>query len=193
MKKITVILVIILCFSLFVACNNSTEQPTESPNAPIYWGKLSGVITENDKPLEGVVVSSGNRSTTTDKNGEYLIEVYNDGATISFQKAGCITQKRTFKSSDFYRDEINCDIIMFISAKVYGNVVDGNGNKVEGAKVSIGDQSTLTDENGHYEFASVIATSMVIIVEKDGKIARGAVFANDLASGEFEVADIVIK
>lgn len=193
MKKNTVILLIILCLSILVACNNPTEQPTESPEVPIYWGKLSGVITENDKPLEGVVVSSGDRSTTTDKNGKYLIEIYNDGATISFQKEGCITQKRTFRSSDFYRDEINCDIIMFISAKVYGNVIDSNGNGVEGAKVSIGDQSTLTDENGYYEFASVIGTSMVIIVEKNGKTARGAVFANELASGEFEVADIVIK
>ena len=172
---------------------NQNDQTGNTQDESIYWGKVSGVVTENDKPLEGVKVTAGSQSVTTDKNGKYSIEIYSDGATVSFEKEGCITQKKTFKSSSFYRDEINYDLIMFLSVKVYGKVVDGSSSPVSGAIVTIGNQSVTTDGDGYYEFESVIGTSMVIIVTSGNKTARGAVFADEMREGEVEADDIIIK
>lgn len=194
MKRIVAIVIaLILCLMLFVACEQPDEPNNQPDEQPIYWGKVTGVVTSNDKPLAGVTVKSASRTVTTDENGAYTIEVYNDGATISFEKDGCITQKKTFRSSDFYRDEIQYDFIMFVSTKVFGFVKDATDNAIADATVCIGDQSTTTDADGYYQFDSVIATSMVIIVTKGDTTARGAVFADDMQDGECEVDDIILK
>lgn len=185
------ILLLILLSSCNLNVTTTTTVPTEKK--AVYWGKVSGVIIENDTPLAGVTVASADRITTTDENGRYSIEVYDDGATVSFTKEGHITQSKTFKSSSFYRDEIDYSFIMFVSTRLIGRVVDSDGLPVSDALVSVGDQYTRTDAEGKYEFESVIGTSMVIIVSKGDKVARGAVFTEDMHSPTCEAEDIVLK
>lgn len=193
MKKIiAILLTLIFCLTLLVACEKPDEPNNLPDEQPIYWGKVFGVVTSNDKPLAGVTVKSASRTATTDEKGTYTIEIYSDGATVSFEKDGCITQKKTFRSGDFYRDEIGYNFVMFVSTKVFGFVKDANGNGIGDATVCIGDQSATTDTDGYYQFDSVIATSMVIIVTKGDTTARGAVFADDMQDGECEVDDIIL-
>lgn len=194
MKRIiAILLTLIFCLTLLVACEKPDEPNNQPYEQPIYWGKVSGVVTSNDKPLAGVTVKSASRTATTDEKGAYTIEIYSDGATVSFEKDGYITQKKTFRSSDFYRDEIGYDFVMFVSTKVFGFVKDAKGNSIDNATVCIGDQSVTTDADGYYQFDSVIATSMVIIVTKGDTTVRGAVFADDMQDGECEVDDIILE
>lgn len=193
-KLIVIILILAMCFTLFVACTDNNDKPDIDNGASnTYWGKVSGVVTLNDKPISGVTVKAGSKTVTTDENGVYTIEIFSDNATLEFEKNGCITQRKTFKSADFYREEINYNTIIFISTRVFGIVKDNNGIGVSDARVTIGNQSTVTDSNGYYEFDSVIASSMVIIVSKEGKTAKGAVFTDEMLDGECEVDDIILK
>lgn len=190
-SALSFILLLILLSSCNLNGTTTTTAPTEKN--PVYWGKVSGVILENDAPLAGVTVASADRITTTDENGRYSIEVYDDGATVFFTKDGHITQSKTFGRSSFYRDEIDYSFIMFVSTRLIGRVVDPDGLPVSDALVSVGDQHTRTDSEGKYEFESVIGTSMVIIVSKGDKVARGAVFAEEMHSPTCEALDIVLK
>lgn len=193
-KLIVIILILVICFTLLVACTDNNDKPDEDNGAlNTYWGKVSGVVTLNDKPISGVTVKAGSKTVTTDENGAYTIEIFNDGSTLVFEKDGCITQRKTFKSTDFYREEINYNTIIFISTRVFGLVKDNNGNGVADATVTIGNQTSMTDSNGYYEFDSVIASSMVIIVSKEGKTAKSAIFTDEMLDGECEVEDIIIK
>lgn len=180
------------CF-LFPSDTPDDENKGNGENEAVYLGTVSGVISENGKALSGVCIKSGSRETETDKNGKYSIEIYDDGLTVSFTKEGYFTQKHTFKSSSFYRDEIDLSFAMFLSVKVSGYVKSEGGVGIEGAMVSIGDQTTVTDSDGYYEFESVIGTSMVIIATKDGKTSRTGIFTEDMTSGECVANDIIIK
>ena len=193
MKKRNILFVILLCLTLafsLAACGGDGE--TSTVDERVLWGTLVGTVTENETGLAGVKVTSGDESAVTDENGEYSIKVYNNGATVSFEKQGCITQRKTFKSSSFYAQEIRYDFIMYIAAKVEGTVKDKNGAPVAGADVTVGVQSVKTDEEGKFSFAQVIGTSMVVIVEYGGKTVRKAVYTEEMRTGSVNV-EIVLR
>lgn len=190
-------LALIPSLSLMTSCSLLTppqaSTTTPSTDEPIYWGTLTGIVTENGVPVEGITVRSGSRTATTDADGSYSIKVYSDGATVSFEADGYITQSQTFKSSSFYRNEIEYSPLIFRSVRITGSVRDENGAAVEGATVSIGDRTALTDANGKYEFDGIIGTSMVILVSKGSMSGRGAFFTEDTLDGSHTVEPITIK
>lgn len=171
----------------FTACGGEEEEPEKDTRS--FWGTLTGIVTDYNSspvdasPVEGVTVKSGDETATTDKDGRYSIMVYDNGATVSFEKEGRFTQKKTFKSSSFKNEQAEYDFIMYISAKVEGTVKDKDGAPVSGAEVSIGIQSTVTDAQGKFSFASVIATNMVITVTHDGKTVIKPVYTQDMITG----------
>lgn len=194
-KKMFVVLIIVLsvCLSL-VACDDSSNLPPNNPSDKnpvipelIYWGKLSGVVTENDKPCQGVKVSSGNKTTVTDSNGKYTIDVYDDGAKVEFTKDGYITQTNTFKSSSFNSEICTYCFNIFRDVKVVGKVVDANGTPVSGAKVTIGIRSVDTDMDGRFVMDNVIGTSMLVFAEKDEHKVQKPIFSEEMQSGTVEI------
>ena len=194
MKKRNLFVVILFCIALVftLAAFGGGEKPDGQPSRR-YWGTLVGTVTENDAGLSGVKVRSGDEETVTDENGNYSIKVYDNGATVVFEKQGCITQKKTFKSSSFYTDEIRYDFIMFISARVEGTVRNADGAAVSGATITIGVNSVETDADGKFVFESVIGTSMVLIAEHGGKTVRKPLYAEDMRTGNVTVEIIMEK
>lgn len=184
MKKLLGILfAFMLCVSL-AACGETPSLP--EPPAAARWGRVFGTVTENGAPVEGVSVTAGTHTAVTDGNGAYAIEVYDDGATLVFEKEGYFTQKKTLKSSSFYTDEIEYSFLMFRKTRVSGTVTRG-GVPVAGAKVAIGLQETETDADGNFVFEEVIATSMILTAEQDGKRARKALYTEEMRTGSVSV------
>lgn len=170
---------------------SSAQQSSEEENR-MYWGTLVGEIIENGEPLEGVKVTSGDEVVMTDEGGRYEIKVYNNGATVSFEKDGCITQRKTFKSTSFYTEKISYDFIMFIATKVEGTVVDGNGNAMENAIVTIGIQEVQTDADGYFCFDEVIGTSMILTVTEGNKTVKKPLYTEEMRTGRVRV-EIVLE
>jgi hypothetical protein len=82
-------------FLLFVAigaCDSSksgTPQPPLSPSPSVAPHTLSGVITEpGGKPIEGVVVASQGRSSTTNRDGFYRLSELTGLVSATLMKAG---------------------------------------------------------------------------------------------------------
>lgn len=169
-----------VCLSL-AACGSPSEEQKKEPEA-VFYGTVYGVVTENGEPVEGVTVTAGEQSSQTDEKGSYSIDVYDNGRTLIFMKEGYFTQKKTFKSSSFYADEIEYSFLMFRKARVSG-VVKLGGEPVAGAKVTLGLQETETDAQGAFVFEEVIATSMILIAEKDGKTARKPLYTEEMRTG----------
>lgn len=176
---LTLALLLSLCFA---ACAPEGETGEEEQDTRTYWGTLLGTVTEDGSPVSGVIVTAGSERTETDENGAYFIAVYDNGNTVSFEKEGYFTQKKTFKTSSFYKEEAKYSFSMFRIARVTGVVREG-GVPVAGAKVVIGVQETETDEEGKFVFEKVIATTMILFAEKDGKRARKALYTEELRTG----------
>lgn len=196
---VTVVLLIISlsCVFAFAACGNDDNKTDSETDTRVLWGTLTGVITDYNQspvtasPVAGVTVKSGDETATTDENGKYSIEVYDNGATVTFEKEGRITQSKTFKSSSFRNDTANYDFIMYSSAKVQGTVKDKEGKAVSGASVEIGIQKTETDEQGKFEFAEVIATSMIIKVTYNGKSVIKPLYTEQMLTGSVTTEIII--
>lgn len=194
-KLFTLLLIVILTLCLCLsACHDDpntpdNNDPNDNPNKTeaVYWGKLSGVVTENDKPIQGVKVTSGSKTTTTDADGKYSIEVYSDGAKVAFTKDGYITQTNTFKSSSFSTEEQTYSFNIFRSVKVTGKAVDANGNAVADATVTIGLRSVTTDSDGTFVMDGVIGTSMMVFAVKDNLKAQKPIFTDEMQQGTVEI------
>lgn len=188
---IVVVLVLCLCLS---ACHDDPITPNTNPSdnnnsteEPLYWGKLSGIVTENDKPIAGVKVKSGSKTVTTDADGKYLIEVYSDGAKVVFSKDGYITQTNTFKSSSFSSEEQTYSFNIFRAVKVSGTVVDASGATVADAVVTIGIRSIKTDSDGRFVMDDVIGTSMLVFASKGKQSAQAPIFTEEMQEGTVEI------
>lgn len=185
------------CAFAFTACADGGEDETQPKNERVYWGTLVGTVVDYNaspvkaSPVAGVTVTSGDESTVTDENGHYSIKVYDNGATVSFEKEGRFTQKKTLKSSSFRTDELTYDFIMYVSAKVEGTVKNSSGTALSGVTVEIGIQKTVTDAQGKFVFDEVIATDMVITATYNGKSVIKPVYTEDMVTGSVNT-EIVI-
>lgn len=108
---------------------------------------VSGIVKVGGvTPLEGVLVSAGNLTATTDKNGKFKIEGISTITTFKFQKEGF----------DFGEDvEVSTPDLLNISAtfKVVGCVQSGD-IKLSGATITIEDgsgRSYISDDDGNFE------------------------------------------
>ncbi len=98
----------------FIACSNSDgdgdgpkdpEPPQNPPTvidpANMVYATISGVVRSTDwnaSPMQGVKVTSGTQTTTTDLNGFYKfdqVDVKNNHAVVKFSKNGYIDVVRT--------------------------------------------------------------------------------------------------
>lgn len=189
---LALIAVLTLCLCLTACRDNPTDKPPVDDDTPAYWGKLSGTVTENDKPIQGVKVSAGSKSAVTDAKGKYEIEVYDDGAKVSFTKNGYLTQTVTLKSSSFNSGEYTYDFNIFRAVKVTGKVVDENDSAVENAVVTIGLSSVVSDADGNFVIDDVIGTSMMVFAEKDKLKAKKPIFTEEMQSGTVEI-ELVLR
>ena len=178
MKKYTVIILTIAFLLIsFAACSAKEGE---------VWGKVEGVVTENDAPLSGVKVTSGKNVTYTDGNGYYSIEVAEGGETLTFEKEGCLTLSKTFSAHSFYRDEIEFNATLFYASRVFGKVTR-NGQAISGADVTLGARTVKTNENGEYSFENVICTDTIVLVEYNGQGKQKPVYYSSLKDGEEKV------
>lgn len=199
-KYFLTVLLLILTFTVavaFTACKDGDDGDNSPKTERIYWGTLVGTVVDYNtspvkaSPVEGVTVKSGDEVATTDENGHYSIKIYDNGATVTFEKEGRFTQKKTLKSSSFRTEELTYDFIMYISARVEGTVKNSSGTALSGVAVEIGIQKTTTDSQGKFVFDEVIATDMIITATYNDKSVIKPVYTEDMITGNVSTEIII--
>ncbi|MFC7877920.1 collagen binding domain-containing protein [Isoptericola sp. NPDC057391] len=125
---------------------------------------VSGTVTAGGDPVAGVVVTLGDRSTTTAADGTYSFEGVLAGAhTVGVEAPdgytvdGPATQQVTVGTDDV----TGVDFALAAEGAIGGTVTDGAGNPVPGATVTVegpgGPFELTTDDEGVY-FVGELAT-----------------------------------
>jgi len=160
-----------------IASTNSLIQ------APVFTGDIAGTIEDkNDDPIQGVSVTLTNSTDaeigtdTTDSDGNYSFSGVDEGTdeyTITVSKTG-------------YKDKSASDIdvtagvttyqnfTLTTNATISGQVVDANGDPIEGATVELLDDdgnvenTDTTDADGNYKFTGVDYGDYKLKISADG-------------------------
>ena len=90
----------------FASCGEITTTPTD----PDKQNVMFGVITSKSLPLEGVQVSGGIKTVTSDPAGSYRTYLHTGDSTIVFSKAGFSPVSKPVSAGT--KSEIKADIAM---------------------------------------------------------------------------------
>jgi hypothetical protein len=167
-------LILVLLFStlLITSCQKdepynggSGEQEIIPDTFSEYFGNsisrkfLGNVIDTNKNPIEGVTITIGNKTATTDSNGVFIIDnanVKEQFGYVKAEKAGYIHGSRAVIPSN----GINKVTIMLLQATVVGTITSGNSEIV-----SMGNGSSVSfDGNFVKEVCSVYSGSVDVIL-----------------------------
>ncbi len=119
--------------------------------------RISGAVKENGTGVEGVRVFSGSKMTVSDTAGNYTLVGFTPGPfTVSASKAGW-TLNTTFANpvTVSTTDRTGIDFIGLRATYVISGHVTSVGQPVQGASISAGPYSTLTNANGDYSLTGV--------------------------------------
>lgn len=156
-----------------------TQSATSTPVTST--GNVSGHITTDyfspgEKKitrlsLDGVTVSIGDLSTTSDSKGNYLLEDVPIGSQILFAaKAGYQEYSEPVRVNE--NQTATCSFKMgrvYSISKVCGTVTDAStGKPLEDVEVSVGPSDVLTDSKGYYEITPVPGGERLVNAAKGG-------------------------
>ncbi len=119
---------------------------------------LGTVIDKNNNPIEGVTITVGNQSVTTDINGTFILNeasVHQRFGYLKAEKAGYIHASRSMVPSNGF-NKIN---IMMLEANVVGTVISGSMSTValpNGSSVSFEGEFITSDGNPYSGSVDVI-------------------------------------
>lgn len=158
---------LILGLSAFVlpGCSSSDSTATNE-------NLIQGTVTDADSglKLEGVTVTSGDKSTTSDSSGYYKLEGFVGGRHIvKASKDGYGNYSAEVIVSSWQPAVHN--IAMTVNSgetRVIGTVSDSTWNPVgvEGVTVTVGGKSATTDSNGKYEITGIEVKNMTLTASK---------------------------
>ncbi len=143
---------------------------------------------------EGVTVSYGEVRVTSDNSGTYKIVVPDNGDEVirlTYSRVGyeSVTKAINVDHSDRY---YNAEDVVMVAAtgNISGIISDGN-NLLSGAKVSYGEQSTYTDNEGRFVLENVpMNVKLSFTVSLSGYVERNINYEVSEINGEGFVAEV---
>jgi len=156
MKNYKLLLNLFIVFSLLSSCETTDNGSSESNNnSEIDFGLsvqrdvLGRVVDESDIPLDNVTITIGNKVSSTDANGMFIInsaDVKEKQAIITAEKTGYLKGIRTVVPTE----EANSVRFTLIAENVIATVASGAESEVNlpnGTKVTF--DGEFKDENGN--------------------------------------------
>lgn len=164
-KSPNLILVLLFALLTITACqkddgpsiNNGSQQETIPDNFSDYFGNsvsknfIGNVIDDDKSPIEGVTITIGNETATTDSNGVFIINnasVNERFGYIKAEKQGYIHGSRAVVPTD----GTNKVTIMLLEANTTETISSGNASTVtanDGSSVSF-DGSFIKEDGSEY-------------------------------------------
>lgn len=153
-----------------------TLRLNKNVNATI--STLTGVIKDKQtgEPIEGAVITVGDKQSITDSMGAYTISSIEAGSyEVSISKAGYLQNERSVNIPAntilYYNTSLNT-IDFTIEATVKGQVIDKNTTSpLAGVQVTlqgVSSQSIVTTANGTFSFSKLGQGDYTLTISKDG-------------------------
>ena len=131
--------------------------------------RLGYIVTLNETSgLTGVTVKLDSEDVTEIGEGVYSIEDVLPGTyTLSATKEGYVDYSEEITID---REHLTFDFSMETvpTFRIYGTVNDEDSSAIEGATVTIDDETATTDDTGAYEITGLVADTYTITVECEG-------------------------
>ncbi|MCE1246940.1 MAG: carboxypeptidase regulatory-like domain-containing protein [Firmicutes bacterium] len=161
-------LLLIISMFVFQGCNSGGSEGGSSAT-----GVVSGIVTTGSSaiPLSNVLVSIGTISSESDTNGSYQLTGVTVGSqTISATRAGFDAFTATVEVVADQTTELNITMTPDSSkGTVVGTVTDASsGSPIEAATVTIGSNSTTTNEKGHFLIGNLTTGTYSVSVIREG-------------------------
>ncbi len=164
-KQIILLLSLMLGITLlFTSCkSDETDNPTpqqqqefsENFGSSVNRDFMGKIVDESNLPINGVLVSIGGNSYTTDVNGIFIIDnasVHEKFAYITAKKTGYLMGSRSLVPTD----GVNKVKIMLLAENLAGTVASGSDSEVSLANGTIVKfDGSFVDENGNDYSGSV--------------------------------------
>lgn len=152
--------------------------------------QLRGRVTENGVGLAAVSVGGGGQTAQTDANGNYVITGLPNGqytvtptlANYHFQPSTRAAQVASAHVADIDFEAI-ADTFT-----VSGTITSNAGAKVEGAQVSCGDRSAITNAAGQYVISGLRAGSYTVTPVKAGYLMEP--LSRDITLGPSDAGNV---
>ena len=133
---------------------------------------IFGRVVNGDSGLAGVTLRAGSTTTTTNELGEFTFPLLMGNVTITAEKTGY-----TFNESYSVTPSDAGRTLEFTSTyRVEGNVVSGT-TALAGVEVRAGEQTTTTDDTGHFVLTGLINSHTLEFTK------TGYTFASESISG----------
>ncbi len=193
------ILVLLLSLITITACQTDDGNSAGGDQQEIipetfseYFGNtisrdfLGNVIDTNKNPIEGVTITIGNETATTDSNGIFIINDANVKERFGFvkaEKAGYIHGSRAVVPSN----GTNKVTIMLLEATVVGTVISGNSETVamaNGSSVSFDGNFVKEDGSAYTGSVDVIMHHLDPADEDMAMQMPGMLYAENEAGAE---------
>ena len=134
-------------------------------------GEVNGSVTNTSgAPLQGVTVSSGKASATTAVDGTYTLNNVDAGtATVTATLSGYQTASEAITvTAGLNNQAAALQLAPVNPGNASGMVTDANGNPIQGANVSAGGLSAVTDGTGAYSLNNLPAGTTTLTASAAG-------------------------
>ncbi len=132
--------------------------------ATVVTYSISGTVTDSaDQPLSGVTISAGDRSASTDSQGQYSITgLVADTYTVTPSRDECAFDPEN-RSVTVGPDKSGIDFTgTVITYSISGTILDSQGQPISGVCVSDGTYDTAIDDDGTYVISGLVAGTYTI-------------------------------
>jgi hypothetical protein len=165
-------LTIVLLSAALVGCT-SKDTPASTNGTWTITGKTTLIGAVN--PLPGITVKCGGQSTTSGPDGSYELRGVPEGMqTITAEGPNCKPYSKSVEVRADTRHFIYLDFNGSTLSGYVSNMIDG---PIQGATVTIGALSDLTDQGAHYQITDVpLKGDSIIIMHSRYYSARSFIF-----------------
>jgi hypothetical protein len=158
--SIACVVVIAVMVITTAGCHSSDNNPAQTGGPWTLSGRT--FFAGLPDPVGGVTVTCAGVTTTSAADGSYEIRGVPEGTqTLTAQKIDCAPYSRSID----VRSELTYHIYLNKSStNIAGNVIDGLGDVVQGAKVVLRSYTDYTDELGRFQFSNIPRQSVDTVV-----------------------------
>ncbi|MFW5866662.1 MAG: carboxypeptidase regulatory-like domain-containing protein, partial [Armatimonadota bacterium] len=138
---------------------------------------ISGQITRGGTGVEGVTVSDGTRTATTDADGHYTINDVPSGSYAvtpsrdadddGMEDFNYTPSSRTVTVQGAPETDVDFTATL-VTYSISGLITDTSGNRVAGVSVTDGTRTAITNESGQYTISDVPPSTVTVTATKTG-------------------------
>lgn len=133
-------------------------------------GSLSGTVRRagSIQVIPSAIIECEGETAISDNAGSYSIDGLPPGDAIVYASAaGYRSYSNVVHITETSTHDINMEVYVG-SARLYGYVTHASLGPIEGAAVTLGDLTVITDAEGFYEYENILQLDYVFTVTKDG-------------------------